>query len=330
MSGVGATGQSAPASTSVASRLLEAAHAAMARPHGFRLLVQRASPEISDPKALLASLAERKLLTDEAALAARAEQETTLQPEYAFEPQQLSPHSPTATAVYETLLGDTSFRMLHLLPSTDPSSPIICHLIIEELTDPTIQYEAVSYTWGTLHPQHNITCNGNSQEIGPSLHSLLLRLRLPTEPKALWADAICIDQSNDTEKGHQVRLMQRIYLTAARVVDWLGEDIPGRGHSAMVATACKSVCRLAGAWSHAMHPGEMPRPGYKVGNRQYRLSTREMRDVAPSEQVEWAALRALFRREYGLGRGGTNGGMAGACLSIRGTSRAPVEHEWHG
>jgi hypothetical protein len=92
--------------------------------------------------------------------------------------------------------------------------------------------------------------------------------------------------------------MQRIYLTAARVVVWLGEDIPGTGHSAMAATACKAVCRLAGTWSHAMHPGEMPRPVYKVGNRQYRLSTREMRDVAPSEQPEWAALRALFRREY--------------------------------
>lgn len=253
-------------------------------------------PELPDPSKLLGSLTERKLLADGATLAERAERETTLQPVYTFD-RSGSP-SPTATPIYSPLLGSTNFRILHLLPSTDPSSPVLCRLTIEDLTNHDLQYEAISYTWGTPHPRHIITCNGNPQGIGPSLYSLLLRLRLATEPRALWADAICINQSNDTEKGCQVRLMQRIYLTAARVVIWLGEELPETGYSAMASTACKAVCRLAGAWSRALHKEIMPKPAYRIGGRQYRLSAREMRDVAPDERKEWAALRALFRREY--------------------------------
>jgi hypothetical protein len=36
-------------------------------------------------------------------------------------------------------------------------------------------------------------------------------------------DAVCIDQSNITERTSQVRMMQTIYSNAARVLVWLGE-----------------------------------------------------------------------------------------------------------
>jgi len=289
------TGPSVP-TNSTAQRILAAAQASLPRPPNLRLPSQARMPEFPDPGKLLGSLKERKLLTDGIALAERVERETTLQPVYTFDHSGSS--RPTATPIYSALLGKTSFRILHLLPSADLSSPVLCRLTVEDLTNRHLQYEAVSYTWGTPHPRHMITCNGNPQGIGPSLYSLLLRLRLATEPRALWADAICIDQSNDIEKGHQVRLMQRIYLTAARVVIWLGEEPPETGYSAMAPAACKAVCRLAGAWSCALHKEIMPRPAYRIGGRQYRLSAREMRDVAPDERQEWAAIRALFRKEY--------------------------------
>ena len=38
----------------------------------------------------------------------------------------------------------------------------------------------------------------------------------------LWADQICIDQSNETEKEQQVQLMSRIYAQAQQVTGWLG------------------------------------------------------------------------------------------------------------
>ncbi|KAI3334650.1 heterokaryon incompatibility protein-domain-containing protein [Ustulina deusta] len=40
----------------------------------------------------------------------------------------------------------------------------------------------------------------------------------------LWADAVCINQSDNVEKGYQVQMMSRIYKTAALVVAWLGPE----------------------------------------------------------------------------------------------------------
>ncbi|KAB5586221.1 heterokaryon incompatibility protein-domain-containing protein [Coniochaeta sp. 2T2.1] len=40
----------------------------------------------------------------------------------------------------------------------------------------------------------------------------------------IWADAVCIDQENDTEKEVQVGMMDEIYSRAMAVVVWLGAD----------------------------------------------------------------------------------------------------------
>lgn len=40
----------------------------------------------------------------------------------------------------------------------------------------------------------------------------------------MWIDAICINQSNLKEKGHQVALMGRVFSDARRVVVWLGNQ----------------------------------------------------------------------------------------------------------
>ncbi|RYC79013.1 hypothetical protein BFJ63_vAg18107 [Fusarium oxysporum f. sp. narcissi] len=42
------------------------------------------------------------------------------------------------------------------------------------------------------------------------------------EDRILWIDAICIDQSNIRERGHQVVCMSQIYNRADRVLIWLG------------------------------------------------------------------------------------------------------------
>jgi len=39
----------------------------------------------------------------------------------------------------------------------------------------------------------------------------------------MWADAICIDQSNVEERAQQVAMMQQIYTKASNVIVWLGE-----------------------------------------------------------------------------------------------------------
>jgi len=48
-------------------------------------------------------------------------------------------------------------------------------------------------------------------------------LRLESEPRVLWADAVCINQQDDNEKSKQVQLMLDIFASASKVLAWTGE-----------------------------------------------------------------------------------------------------------
>jgi hypothetical protein len=61
------------------------------------------------------------------------------------------------------------------------------------------------------------------------LSTVLHRVRLPDKSLMLWADGICIDQDNLSEKGHQVALMAKIYRAAQHVIIYIGPDDDGQG-----------------------------------------------------------------------------------------------------
>ncbi len=50
----------------------------------------------------------------------------------------------------------------------------------------------------------------------------LTHLRLESQPRLLWIDALCIHQNDTLERNHQVNQMGGIYSQARRVVAWLG------------------------------------------------------------------------------------------------------------
>ncbi len=66
-------------------------------------------------------------------------------------------------------------------------------------------------------------------EVSENLYAALRELRelreLPETGMGMryWADALCIDQANVSEKNHQVKLMKDIYPKARSVIVWLGE-----------------------------------------------------------------------------------------------------------
>lgn len=45
-----------------------------------------------------------------------------------------------------------------------------------------------------------------------------------TEPRWVWIDQLCIDQSNNLEKASQVSAMDRLYKSAVETIIWLGPD----------------------------------------------------------------------------------------------------------
>jgi hypothetical protein len=53
-------------------------------------------------------------------------------------------------------------------------------------------------------------------------------LRYTDKPTVIWIDAICINQTDKTERSEQVQLMRRLYSGASTVRIWINEpDIDG-------------------------------------------------------------------------------------------------------
>lgn len=92
-----------------------------------------------------------------------------------------------------------------------------------------IPYEALSYVWGSEDDKQPIyvdstTPQNNTILITKNLDTALRHLRKDDEPKILWVDAVCIDQTNLRERGHQVSLMGDIYRLATNTILWLGPE----------------------------------------------------------------------------------------------------------
>ncbi|KAI8933434.1 hypothetical protein NX059_010048 [Plenodomus lindquistii] len=108
------------------------------------------------------------------------------------------------------------------------SGPIRCELFHARLQDieDSIEYEALSYTWGDAGPKNFVWIDDKLLEVTANLFAALSHLRRQHEDRILWIDAISIDQVNDKERGHQVRQMGSIYRSATQVIIWLGLPSP--------------------------------------------------------------------------------------------------------
>ncbi|ETS79005.1 hypothetical protein PFICI_08858 [Pestalotiopsis fici W106-1] len=116
-----------------------------------------------------------------------------------------------------------AFRIVRLCPGTGPN--IKAEIIHASLEDSNLlEYEAVSYVWGSLELTDSIDVCGKNLKITNNLSLVIRDLRLPDQDRLLWIDGICIDQRLDKEKNHQVRQMDRIYRSAERVIFHLGRS----------------------------------------------------------------------------------------------------------
>lgn len=118
------------------------------------------------------------------------------------------------------VLHDEEIRILTLLPAT-AHQPIRTSLSVVRLSDAGLCM-AISYCWGDPNDRADILCNGVPISITKSLCSALMAMRSAIEPVRLWADAVCINQHDISEKNIQVPLMTQIYRGASRVLIWLG------------------------------------------------------------------------------------------------------------
>ena len=122
--------------------------------------------------------------------------------------------------------GLRQIRLLVLLPGL-PGSGIEIRLEPASFSANNLpQYEALSYEWGSSTHRKEIFANGHPIEVRENLWNALDALRFKEDSRVLWIDAICINQTDVSERNHQVQQMTDIYSQASCVLAWLGTVTP--------------------------------------------------------------------------------------------------------
>jgi hypothetical protein len=132
------------------------------------------------------------------------------------------------TYEYTPLGNGNDIRLLVLSPGS-PADPIEACLRKFPLYNTAIQYkaieyEAISYVWGSTDECETVSTPQGTINIPLSLHRVLRRLRFRHQDRILWADAVCINQRDNEEKSHQITIMGDIYRMASRTLVCLTDD----------------------------------------------------------------------------------------------------------
>lgn len=123
-------------------------------------------------------------------------------------------------------------RLLQVSIGTGPHDLTLRTYNIKDCPD----YVALSYEWGSDQRSKIVCLDGVPIRIQPNLWNALQNLRslqsdrsnqrlFDQDAPSFWTDAVCINQSDNAEKCHQVAMMGRIYRQAAHTVAWLGPDV---------------------------------------------------------------------------------------------------------
>ena len=93
------------------------------------------------------------------------------------------------------------------------------------LNDRNLEYDALSYAWGDPNCTRQIKVNGKRHLVPENLFTALCNLSRPGSlGRAIWIDAICINQEDMSERNHQVSLMRELYARAKVVHIFLGNE----------------------------------------------------------------------------------------------------------
>ena len=130
------------------------------------------------------------------------------------------------------------------------------------------KYEALSYAWGSNEISVDI-CVEELEEVRTlavtlNLAEALQYLRHEEKSRILWIDAICVDQQNVEERGHQVSRMADIYRVASPVIVWLGPESASSARAMAELTALGSTVRIDWATTEIIKVGGLNQVNMKV------------------------------------------------------------------
>jgi hypothetical protein len=231
--------------------------------------------------------------------------------------------------LYQDLPSVDHLRILEILPGLGGAVECILHM--GRLPEDRYKYEALSYTWDLdsetprKTPTLPIRCNGLEVFVGVNLANALRRLRRKQVSRMVWADALCINQTNMAEKSQQVSRMNLIYENASQVVIWLGDsgtkcdrplsygfDIQSPPHYPYQAFS--GVCAVVNAWrARSGYDGSIPAATHSPGlaippeetweiqeSSTYKpwRSIPELNDGPLSDVEEWGRIFEIYNRPW--------------------------------
>ncbi|KAF7917095.1 hypothetical protein BELL_0537g00070 [Botrytis elliptica] len=151
------------------------------------------------------------------------------------------------------------------------------------------EYEALSYIWGSAENPITAHVLGESLatiQIGASLAVALRQLRYTDKPRILWIDSICINQSDMSERSHEIGRMRNIFSFADRTIIWLGEEADDSTSAlSTIEHFAKQVEYIGGGLVACA-------PGTKL------MEWRHSNFHLPYDTKTWSSIRALFRRPW--------------------------------
>ena len=143
---------------------------------------------------------------------------------------------------YSALDEDASeIRLMTLLPGQFEDDIFITMETVVLTKEHIPQYEALSYVWGSKENPMDINVKARKPKrsktfsllglsrrrtisVTQNLATALPYLRKRDKPRVFWIDAICVNQQDPAERGHQVKRMAAVYCMARQVMVWLGPE----------------------------------------------------------------------------------------------------------
>lgn len=113
-------------------------------------------------------------------------------------------------------------------------------------------------------------------------------------PQLLWVDALCINQTDTSERNDQVQLMGEIFSKAVRVIIWLGDKHVITKQMALMTVAVRIV---ASKFRLGQVPGQVDPNDFDKFN-DYSLDDLIHDLGEPSDAVFWSALNAVFSSDW--------------------------------
>lgn len=194
---------------------------------------------------------------------------------------------------FSTLSSPSQTRLLQLFPAKSTTQLLSGGLRVVSLDD-RHEYEALSYEWGSMELTQKLYLDdGSYVAITESLFHALRDIRHERDERLIWADGLCINQSNMKEREQQVSSMGFIFRRAKSVITYIGPESDGSSIGIELANKLSQCGKLWLGPGHASDAND---------------------GLPPETDPTWKAVRKLILRGWvGLPRASTLSTLLTSC-----------------